>query len=231
VLGRVVSEPVSEHVRAYHESLGTTVHTGCQVTGLRVDGGRVRAVAAGDRVVPADLVLVGIGADPRLDLVAELGLAAGRGVETGADGATAHPRLVAAGDCAFQPHPHRAGERMCIESVNNAVEQGQAAACALLGREPKKRGVPWFWSNQGELKLQIAGISDGHDRIVVRRGNGAAGTGRISVLYYRAGRLIAGDTVDNPRDFMAVKKALAQGRTIPPDAAAEPDVALKTLIE
>lgn len=232
ILARVVSEPISAHIRAYHESLGTVVRTGSQVLGLRLDNGRVRGVeAAGAEVIPADVVLVGVGSEPRQELAAELDLADARGVATDAFGATVHPRVVAAGDCALQPHPHRDGERMRIESVNNAVEQGQRAAYALLGRTPKERGVPWFWSNQGDLKLQIAGISDGHDRTVVRRAGGTPGTGRLSVLYYRGDRLIAGDMIDNPRDFMAVRRALDAGRTIAPEAAADPEVALKGLVQ
>ena len=132
---------------------------------------------------------------------------------------------MAAGDCAEQPHPHLDGDSLTIESVNNAIEQSRAAAHALLGLEPPQRGTPWFWSDQGNLKIQIAGISQGSDEHVVRRE-----PGRLTVLYFRNGRLIAADVVNNPRDFMAVKKALADGRSIDPAHVGDVAVALKDLL-
>ena len=156
-----------------------------------------------------------------------LGLRVEHGIVTDPSGRTSHPRVVAVGDCTVQPHPHEPGRLLGVESVNNAVEQATAAAAVLLGQVPGPRGVPWFWSNQGELKLQLAGISDGHDSHVVR---GDGEDGRLSVLYYRAGRLVAADIADNPRDFNAVKDALARGCTIDPVAALDTSVPLKTLV-
>lgn len=110
--------------------------------------------------------------------------------------------------------------------LSGAGEQATAAAHALLGLEPPDRGVAWFWSDQGNLKIQIAGISHGHDAYVERRE-----VGRLTVLYFRARRLLAADAVDNPRDFMAVKRALASGATLDPDRAGDLAVSVRELLE
>jgi 3-phenylpropionate/trans-cinnamate dioxygenase ferredoxin reductase subunit len=119
------------------------------------------------------------------------------------------------------------GDRIRFESVNNAIEQAKVAAYAITGRQEEYAGIPWFWSNQGDLKLQIAGLSHGHDKTCTRR---TAGRAKFSVLYYRRDRLIAADCINNPLDFMAVKAAIARSATIPIDVAADPDTPLKPLI-
>jgi len=229
LLARVVAAPFSAHVRSWHEARGTTVLTGTSVTRL-TGTDRVTGVTLGDgRTRPADLVVTGVGAVPLTGLATTLGLEDDRGIVTDAAGRTSHPRVVAAGDCTVQPHPHRPGRRLGIESVNNAVEQATAAAAVLLGQDPAPRGIPWFWSNQGDLKLQLAGISDGYDEHVVR-GDSDRGAGRLSVLYYRRGRLIAADVAGHPRDFNAARDALARGLTIDPIAAQDAGVPLKSLV-
>lgn len=229
LLGRVLAEPVATHVQAFHEAAGTTVLLAAKVTGLETANARVTGVEVADgSTVPADLVVLGIGAEPRVDLATTLGLQVERGVVTDETGRTEHPRVVAVGDCAAQPHPHHPGGLLTLESVNNAQDQARTAARALIGLDPGPRGVPWFWSNQGTLKLQMAGISDGHDEYVVRDKPGGGG---LTILYYRQGGLIAGDTVDAPRDFNAIKNALAKRGNIDPLAAQAPDVSLKSLLE
>ncbi|AYA23295.1 Pyridine nucleotide-disulphide oxidoreductase [Rhodococcus rhodochrous J3] len=188
--------------------------------------GRVGAAVLADGTeLPADLVVVGIGAVPTVDLARDLGLRCEGGIVTDEHGRTDHPAVVAAGDCTVQPHPHLAGRLLGLESVNNAAEQGRAAGRIAAGTDPGPRGVPWFWSNQGDLRIQIVGVSDGHDDLVVRRSED-----RITVLYYRDGVLIAADTVDNPRDHNAAKRALANGQTIDREAAADIEVPLKSLV-
>lgn len=229
LLARVVAAPMSAHVLEHHGALGTDVRLGSQVTAVHRVDGRARGVelADGERI-DADLVIVGIGAHPSVELAEQLGLRIERGVVTDAAGRTSHARVLAVGDCSAQPHPHRARGVFTYESVNNAQEQAKAAAAVIVGKEPAPRGVPWFWSTQGDLKLQMAGVSDGYDHHVVR---GDGGDGRLTVLYYRQERLIAGDVANNPRDFNAIKRALAKGARIAPDAAQQVDVALKTLLE
>jgi 3-phenylpropionate/trans-cinnamate dioxygenase ferredoxin reductase component len=136
---------------------------------------------------------------------------------------------VAAGDCANMPNPYLrdyGNGRLRLESVQNAVEQAKIAAATLLKQDTEYRTVPWFWSDQADLKLQIAGLSAGHDQLVLR---GDPGTEKFSVLYYRDGRILAADCINSPQDFMAVRNALTKGREIPADAAADTSVPLKKL--
>jgi 3-phenylpropionate/trans-cinnamate dioxygenase ferredoxin reductase subunit len=114
-----------------------------------------------------------------------------------------------------------------VESVQNANDQARTVAAGIAGVPPPASPVPWFWSDQRDLKLQIAGISGGADRYVLRRSPGSAG---LTVLYYRGGALIASESVNRPKDFMAVKRALGARRTIPPEAGTDPDTPLKDLI-
>ncbi len=227
VLGRVVAEPISAFVRHSHETTGIRIETGRGVTAIGVTGGRADSVILDDgRSIPADLVVVGIGAVPTTDLARLMGVRCRPGIVVDDHARTSDRYVVAAGDCTLQPHPHRPGELLAVESVNNAVEQGRTAAHTLLDREPPARGVPWFWSNQGALKIQIAGISDGHDLFVVRRG----AEDRLTVLYYRDDVLIAGDTVNDPREHMAIKRALAQGAAIDPNVASDTSKPLRSLV-
>ncbi|MGV9672059.1 NAD(P)/FAD-dependent oxidoreductase [Gordonia sp. NPDC003504] len=226
IMARVVAGPVSTFVADHHRAQGITVLLETGVSEVRGDAGRVREVVLADgRVLPADLVVVGVGAIPTIGIAQDLRLTCDGGIVVDAWARTSHPGVVAAGDCAVGPHPYDADRVLGVESVNNAVVQGKAAARSLLGLPPEPAGVPWFWSNQGELKIQIAGISDGYDQLVVRRAED-----RMTVLYYRDGALIAADTVNNPREHMAAKRALGNGHTIDPIGAASPDVALKGLV-
>lgn len=227
LMSRVVAEPVSSFIHDHHVAQGIQITLDAVVTGFGGQNGRVGAVELqSGESVPADLVVIGIGARPVTGLAEKLGLACENGIIVDANTRTSHPAVVAAGDCTVQPHPHGLDRLISIESVNNATEQGRTAAYTLLGLPPHPRGVPWFWSNQGALKIQIAGLSDGYDDIVVRRD----GTERLTVLYYRMGDLIAADSVNNPRDHMAVKRALTEGKTIEPSNAADPGVPLKSLV-
>ncbi len=227
VLARVVAAPLSEFVLEHHAAQGIRFLLQSSVTELRAaDSGRVSAVILADGTeLPADLVVVGIGAVPTVDLARDLGLRCEGGIVADEFGRTDHPSVVAAGDCTVQPHPHLPGRLLGLESVNNAVEQGRSAGRVAAGVDPGRRGTPWFWSTQGELKIQIAGVSDGHDDLVVRRTGG-----RLTVLYYREGVLIAADTVSNPRDHNAVKRALGDGHTIDRAAAADCERPLKSLV-
>ncbi|GAA1635077.1 NAD(P)/FAD-dependent oxidoreductase [Georgenia ruanii] len=235
LVGRAVGKETSAYFLRAHRAAGLDIRLGAHVTrfvgdGAAGDGGRLTGVELADgEVVPAQIALVGIGVVPNTELAEQMGLAVDNGIVVdryarASDGAT-----VAVGDCANLPNPvpgAPAGERLRLESVNNAVEQAKVAAYSLVGRREEYAGIPWFWSNQGDLKLQIAGLSLGHDATVVRRDDAR---GKFSVLYYRAGRLIAADCVNHPLDFMAVKNALAQGTTIPADLAADAAVPLKGL--
>lgn len=230
LVGRAVGEPTSEQLLAHHLRHGVEVLLGTTAARIVGDGDRVVGVelAGSGRVLPADLVLVGIGVLPNTEIAEQLGLAVDDGIVVDEQALCSDGVTVAVGDCANLPNPvpgAAPGDRVRFESVNNAVEQAKVAAYAITGRREEYAGIPWFWSNQGALKLQIAGLSRGHDRVVVRDGEGT----RWSALYYRGGRLIAADCIDHPLDFMAVKAALAKGGHIDPDAAADPATPLKQL--
>ncbi len=240
LLSRAVAPVVSEFYRAAHERRGTTVLLSSVVTGFlpvgptgargRVTGDTVRvgAVALGDgRELPADLVVVGIGVIPRTELAERIGLACDGGIVVDACARTSRVGVVAAGDCTVQPHPMGGLGRVRLESVPNAVAQGSAAAATLLGRPEPITTVPWFWSYQGDLRLQIAGLSAGWDRLVVR---GDPVTEKFSVLYYSEGTLLAVDAVNTPLDYMLVRRTLEQGGSIPADAAADSTVPLRSLV-
>ncbi|GEC03209.1 ferredoxin [Streptomyces spinoverrucosus] len=228
LISRVVAPVVSEFYRRAHARRGVRVLLSAAVAGFDGTSGRVRAVRLTDAsVLPADLVLVAVGVLPRTELAEQLGLECEQGIVVDGYARTSNPRVWAAGDCTVQPHPVTGEGRVRLESVQNAVAQASVAAAALLGRPAPTRTVPWFWSYQGDLKLQIAGLSTGYDEYVVR---GEPDSERFSVLYYRQGELLAIDAVNNPGDYMAVRKALTQGATVRPGLAGDLGTPLKSLL-
>jgi 3-phenylpropionate/trans-cinnamate dioxygenase ferredoxin reductase subunit len=229
LIGRAVAPVVSEFYRAAHERRGTTVLTQAAVAGFRESDGRVVAVLLADGTeLPADLVVVGVGVVPRTELAEKIGLECDGGIVVDSRARTSHPLVVAAGDCTTQPHPLTGVGRVRIESVNNAVSQATVAAASLMGRAELPPNVPWFWSNQGDLRLQIAGLSTGFDETVVR---GEPDSEKFSVLYYREDRLLAVDAVNSPPDYMVVRKALDRGATIDARKAADAATPLKSLLD
>jgi 3-phenylpropionate/trans-cinnamate dioxygenase ferredoxin reductase subunit len=228
LVGRAVGEETSAFLLDRHRQAGIDVRLGTTVE--RITGsGAVTGVVVDGATLPADIVLVGVGVVPNTELAEQLGLHCDNGIVVDESAVASDGVTVAVGDCANLPNPvpgSPAGDRIRFESVNNAIEQAKVAAYALTGRREQYAGIPWFWSNQGELKLQIAGLSTGADRTLVRS---SGVPGRHSVLYYRCGRVIAADCVNVPLDFMAVKAALARGGTIPADLAADPATSLKSI--
>jgi 3-phenylpropionate/trans-cinnamate dioxygenase ferredoxin reductase component len=199
-----------------------------QVAGFTGDREAVTAVQLADgRELPADLVLVGVGIVARTELAGQLGLECDGGIVVDVHARTSEPSVVSAGDCTVQPHPMTGLDRVRLESVQNAVAQATVAAKTLMAQLETPRTVPWFWSYQGDLKLQIAGLSAGYDQHVVR---GEPDTERFSVLYYRDGQLLAIDAVNNAIEYMVVRKALTQGANIPADAAGDASIPLKSSV-
>lgn len=230
LLGRVAAPPVSEFYRQAHENRGATVMTEAAVTEIAVgeDGEVTGVILADGQEIPADLVVVGIGVIPNTALAQQLKLECDRGILVDHATRTSHPDVYAAGDCSQQPHPFRPGELVCLESVQNATAQGKIVAASILGNPLPAPQVPWFWSDQGDLKLQIAGLSQGYDEYILR---GDPATESFSLLYYRQNRLIAIDAINQSHDFMAVKRALGKNATIDPERATDTTVPLKTLIQ
>ena len=230
LLGRAVAPVVSEFYSDAHQRRGTRVLLRTSVAAIEAsdDGRCVAGVRLADgRLLPADLVLIGIGLEPRTELAEQLGLEVDNGIVVDAYARTSNPAVVAAGDCTTLPHPLTGEGLMRIESVQNAIAQAQTAAASLLGRPSAARAVPWFWSDQADLKLQIAGLSHGYDQVVVR---GAPPSERFSVLYYASDKLIAVDAINTPRDYMVARKVLGEGGTIPAGRAADASVPLKELV-
>lgn len=228
LIGRAVGEATSEFFLTAHREQGIDVRLSVSLERIDGEKGRVTGVRLdnGD-VVPADIVLVGIGVIPNTELAETMGLHCDNGIHVDEYALASDGHTVAIGDCANIPNPipgSPEGERLRLESVNNAVEHAKVAAYSLAGRREEYQSIPWFWSNQGSHKLQIAGLSTGHDHTVVRRDGS---DGKFSVLYYRGGRLIAADCVNSPVDFMDVKSALSKGLTIGADQAADTEKRLK----
>jgi 3-phenylpropionate/trans-cinnamate dioxygenase ferredoxin reductase subunit len=219
LIGRAVAPVISDFYAAAHRRRGVRVLLGTAVS--RFDGvhGAVTGAQLSDgSFAAADLVVIGIGAEPRTELAERLGLACAGGIVVDACARTSDPAIVAAGDCAVTPHPAADGSLVRFESYGHATDHAKVAAATLAGVPAPYDAVPWFWSDQGPLKLQIAGLAAGFDQTVVR---GEPGQERFSVLYYRGGRLLAVQAVNSPRDYLAVRRALAAGQDIPPGLAAD----------
>lgn len=210
-----------------HRSLGTELLFQTGVERLEGQGGRVASVltTSGERI-PADLVLVGIGAAPRVELAVRAGLPVDNGIVVDAMLQTADPQVSAIGDVAS--FPSRDGDqRVRLESVQNATDQARAVAARLAGHAPAPyQAVPWFWSDQGDLKLQIAGLrGDDDERVVI----GDASAGNFSVLCIADGVLRAVESVNRPADHMLARRLLAKQTRVSPAQAREPGFTLKRL--
>lgn len=228
VLDRVGSAPLSEYLVAAHERAGVEFVMDAQVIELTGVDGRVTGVRLADgRTLPADMVITGIGAVPNTELADSLGLTCQGGIVVDSRCRTSNPNVLAIGDCTTTAHPHQPDSLLALESVQNAINQAKIAATELLGLEEAAKNVPWFWSNQGDLKVQIAGVSHGYEHSVVRTAEVNTG---LTVLYYRGGHLIAGDCVNRPSDFLAIKRALSKEMTIDPAVAGDLTTPLKKLV-
>ncbi|BCM84029.1 NAD(P)/FAD-dependent oxidoreductase [Methylobacterium indicum] len=224
-LARAVSAEMAALIEASHVEAGVRFLFGHAVARI-VGPDRARAVALADgREVAADLVLVGIGVIPNDALASSAGLRVENGVAVDAMLATEDPAISAIGDCASFPSPHAEGARVRIESVQNAVDGARCVAARLAGRPAAFTAVPWFWSDQGPLKLQIAGLSRPQDE-TVRRGTPGSG---VSVFRYRDGRLTSVESLNRPADHMVARRLLQAGRSPTPDQAADPGFDLKAL--
>ncbi|MBS0395021.1 MAG: FAD-dependent oxidoreductase [Proteobacteria bacterium] len=227
VLARVAAPEVSAFYAAEHARHGVRLHLG---TGLAAflpradDSRRVGAVVTtGGERLAADLVVVGIGVVPNTGLALAAGLACDNGIAVDAGCRTSDPHVYAAGDCASQAGP-RYGRRVRLESVDNAFEQAKTAAANLLGGEVVHDRVPWFWSDQYDLKLLIAGLAGEHDRVVLR---GRPEDRSFACCYLRGPALVAIDCINSPKDYMAAKKLIAEALPLDPARLADPAVALK----
>jgi 3-phenylpropionate/trans-cinnamate dioxygenase ferredoxin reductase subunit len=224
-MGRVVSAPISRFFTEAHIGWGANVSLGVGVSRILGGHGRVTGVETTDgRLLPADLVLVCIGVVPNSELARDAGLAVDNGIVVDQDLATGDPAITAIGDCANFPTPFAAG-RVRLESVQNAVDQARCVAARIVGRREPYQKVPWFWSDQGDLKLQIAGITTGHDRSVIR---GDPASGRFSVFCFNGERLIGVESVNRPADHAVARRLLAGPPGLSPEQAADESYDLRS---
>lgn len=226
LMARVVAPLISDFYAELHRKNGVELYLGAHVSGIAGRDGHAFAVRSGTGVdFVADLIIAGIGIIPNTDLAQAAGLECEGGIVVDACGRTADPRIVAAGDCTATRLAD--GRLRRLESVQNAVEQGKAAAAALMGREKPFLAPPWFWSDQYDVKLQMVGQSAGHDRVVVR---GSVPDGKFTAFYYREGRLIGMDSANRAQDHMAGRKLIDRGITPTPEQAADEGFALNALV-
>ncbi len=194
VMARAVTAEVSEYFQARHKAAGIRIHLGVQVTSIEADGGKITGVSLSDgRHIPADLVVVGVGVLPNVELAAEAGLPVASGIIVNEQLLTSDPNISAIGDCALFESP-RFGGSLRLESVQNATDHARCVAARLTGNAKTYDGQPWFWSDQGDDKLQIAGLTTGYDQVVMR---GDPAQKAFSAFCYKAGRLV-GIEFDQP---------------------------------
>jgi 3-phenylpropionate/trans-cinnamate dioxygenase ferredoxin reductase component len=228
VLARVTTPELSAFYERVHRGHGVDIRTGIGVHGFEGDP-RVNTVVLADGTrLPADLIIVGIGLIPNTELAEAAGLQVSNGIVVDQFTRTADPNIYAIGDCSNHLNEFYPGRRLRLESVPNATEQARVCAAAICGKPTAYNALPWFWSDQYNLKLQMVGLSEGYDQYVVR---GDMSTESFSVFYLREGVLISADTVSRAQDFMLSKRLIAA--RVKPSAAvlADEAVALKSLLE
>ena len=227
VMARAVTAEISEFSQARHAAAGIRIHFGVQVTSIESDGARLTGVSLSDgRHLPADLVVVGVGVLPNVELAAAAGLPVAAGIIVDEYLSTADQNISAIGDCALYAS-RRYGGSLRLESVQNAADHARCVADRLTGDAKPYDGVPWFWSDQGPDKLQMVGLTTGYDQVVVR---GNRGEGAFSAFCYQSGRLLGIESVNRAGDHMFGRRLLAADGTITPEQAADAGFDLKSAL-
>jgi 3-phenylpropionate/trans-cinnamate dioxygenase ferredoxin reductase component len=224
ILQRVAAPQTSDYFRDLHRTHGVEIREGSGLARLTGTDRVTGALLADGTELEVDIAVVGIGIQPAVDLAAAAGLALDDGIAVDEKGRTSDAAIWAAGDCASFPFK---GRRIRLESVQNANDQAGLVAENMLGAEKDYLPVPWFWSDQYDVKLQIAGLNTGYDRVVVRPGQKE---GVVSHWYFAGDRLLSVDAMNDPRSFMFGKRLLEAGATADPAAIANPAVNLKSLL-
>ncbi|MBC7133479.1 MAG: FAD-dependent oxidoreductase [Roseovarius sp.] len=222
ILGRVAAPETADYFRALHTRHGVTIREGVGLERLTGDTRVTGARLTDGTGIAADMVIAGIGITPETTLAEAAGLEVADGIAVDEEGRTSDPAIWAAGDCASFPYR---GGRLRLESVPNAIDMAECVADNILGRGTAYQPRPWFWSDQYDVKLQIAGLGAGYERVVTRDTPGA-----FSVWYYAGDRLLAVDAMNDPRAYMVVKRLIEAGRGADPARVADPDTDLKALL-
>jgi 3-phenylpropionate/trans-cinnamate dioxygenase ferredoxin reductase subunit len=227
VMARVVAPPISRFYLKAHQDAGVAFHLEAGVTEIRRAQRGVEVVCTTGVRLPADLVVVGVGILPTTQLAEDAGLKCATGIIVDEFCQTSDPDIYAAGDCTNHPNP-LLGRRLRLESVHNAQEQGKTAALSILGTPEPYAQIPWFWSDQYDLKLQMVGLAEQYTAMVIR---GDPDTRSFAAFYFIGERLIAVHAINSPREFMLSKKLIAQGARLDPNAVANTRVPFKDLAE
>jgi 3-phenylpropionate/trans-cinnamate dioxygenase ferredoxin reductase subunit len=227
LMGRVLSPAMSAAFHRFHDEMGTRLLLSTLASEIAPRGDGFSLTLSDGGTLDTDAVVVAAGVVPNVELAAEAGLAIDNGVSVDALLQTSDPAISAIGDCASHPNPFGGDGPIRPESVQNAVDQGKCVAARLTGNPQPYHALPWFWSHQGPIKLQIAGLSLGMDETVTR---GDPEGEKFSVFIYRQGRLIAVESVNSPADHMVARRLIAAGISLPKETAADPAADLKALM-
>ena len=223
ILQRVAAPETSDFFRDLHRAHGVDIREGIGLSRLTGEGRVTGAILSDGSEHAVDLVIVGIGITPATALAEVAGLNVANGIVVDDRGRTSDPSIWAAGDCAVFPHR---GAMIRLESVQNAIDQAEAVAANILGADAPYVPQPWFWSDQYDVKLQIAGLNTGYTRVVIRDGDGAR-----SHWYFRDGTLLAVDAMNDPRGYMIGKRLIEAGRSPAPEIVGDPTADLKPLLK
>jgi 3-phenylpropionate/trans-cinnamate dioxygenase ferredoxin reductase subunit len=227
VMARAVTAEISDYFQRRHAEAGVRIHLGVMATSIEADGDKVTGVSLSDgRHIPADLIVVGVGVLPNVELAREAGLPTASGIVVNEHLLTADPDISAIGDCALFESP-RFGGSLRLESVQNATDHARCVAARLTGDDKVYDGQPWFWSDQGDDKLQIAGLTTGYDQVVLR---GDPAQKAFSAFCYRAGQLVGIESVNRAGDHMFGRRFLPMDRKLAPEKAADPAFDLKAAL-
>ena len=224
LLARVANEVLSQFFRDYHEKHGVTFELGASVVGFEGAGGHITGVKLADgRVIECDAAVVGVGAHPNDELAADAGLETARGVVVDLEARTSDPHVFAIGDVAHRPMPIY-GRMFRMESVPNALEQAKQAAAAITGRPAPAGETPWQWSDQYDIKLQIAGYAFDVDAIVVR---GDPATGKFAVFHLKGDQLQSVEAINSPPEFIMGRQLIGARKPVDKHKLADPTVSMK----
>ncbi|MDB5971011.1 MAG: FAD-dependent pyridine nucleotide-disulfide oxidoreductase [Hydrocarboniphaga sp.] len=228
VLQRVTAPELSEFYSRVHTEAGVHIRVNTALTGFEFDeAGKITTVLAGDGLrIPADMVIVGIGLIPNVEIAQEAGLLIDNGIAVDEYGRTSDPDILAIGDCSSHPSAY-AGRRIRLESVPSALEQARSAAALLVGQLKPYNAVPWFWSDQYDLKLQMVGLNQGYDTVALR---GSPSSRSFLAFYLKDGVLLAVDSVSRLPEFMVAKKLVAERLKVEPARLADETRPLKELL-
>lgn len=225
ILQRVAAPETSDYFRSLHAAHGVDIREGVGLDRLTGDDRVTGAILSDGTELEVDFAIVGVGIAPDISLAEAAGLTIDNGIKTDAQGRTSDPSIWAAGDCASFPYR---GERIRLESVPNAIDQAEIVARNMMGEGLDYVAKPWFWSDQYDVKLQIAGLNTGYDNIVTRPGGS---DGSVSFWYYQGDTLLAVDAMNDPRAYMVGKRLVEGGKSPDKIAVANPETDLKDLLK